>query len=345
MSLIEKLKKNSTLKRAEVLSVSKAYAPKDLISTPVPMLNVALSGKMDGGLGHGLTTIAGPSRHFKTGYLLLLIASFQKKYPDGVVLFYDSEFGTPQSYFENYGIDTSKVIHIPIMNIEELRFDLMSQLEGLEDKDEVLIAIDSVGNLASKKEVDDAIAGKSVQDMTRAKTLKGMYRAITPYLSAKKIPMVQIAHTYLTQDLFPTQVLGGGQGAMLSSDTILFIGKAQDKDSEGIQGYHFTLNIEKSRFIKEKSKIPITVRYDTGIDRFSGLMDLALEGGFVEKSGNGFVRVHMADDAKFYPKKNTTKVIGDWWKEVLQNTDFKEYVEGKYALDHRNMLEEEEGEE
>lgn len=342
MSLITKLQKNTTLKRTAILSESKTYEPKDLITTPVPMVNVALSGKMDGGLGYGLTTIAGKSRHFKTGYLLLLMASFQKKYDDGVILFYDSEFGTPPSYFENYGIDMSRIVHTPIMDIEELKFDIVNQLEGLDDKDNVFIGVDSVGNLASKKEVEDAINEKSVADMTRAKSLKSMYRVITPYLTAKRVPMVQIAHTYDTMDLYPTQILGGGQGAMLSSDTILFIGKSQDKDAEGIQGYHFTLNIEKSRFIKEKSKIPITVRFDSGIDKFSGLLDLALEAGVIEKSGNGYVRKHIENDTKLYIKKVSQKELGDWWKEILTNTELKAYIEGKYALENRNMIQDEE---
>lgn len=210
MSLIEKLKKNSTLKRTEILSESKFFGEKDLITTPVPMINVALSGKIDGGLGHGLTTIAGKSKHFKSGYLLLLIAAFQKKKPDGVVLFYDSEFGTPQSYFQNYGIDMSKVIHVPIMNVEELKFDIVNQLENIDDADDVFIGVDSIGNLASKKEVEDAINEKSVADMSRAKQLKSLFRIVTPYLTAKKIPMVVIGHTYDTMEMFSTSILSGG---------------------------------------------------------------------------------------------------------------------------------------
>lgn len=210
MSLIEKIKKNSTLKRTAVLSESKFFGEKDLIITPVPMINVALSGKVDGGLGHGLTTIAGKSKHFKTGYLLLLMSSFLKKYQDGVVLFYDSEFGTPQSYFENYGIDVSRVIHVPIMNVEELKFDITTQLENLEDSDNIFIGIDSIGNLASKKEVEDALNEKSVADMSRAKQLKSLFRIVTPYLTAKKIPMVVINHVYDTMEMFSTQVMGGG---------------------------------------------------------------------------------------------------------------------------------------
>jgi hypothetical protein len=173
--------------------------------------------------------------------------------------------------------------------------------------------------------------------MTRAKQLKGLFRMVTPYLAAKKIPMVAINHVYDTMELFSTQVMGGGTGATYSSDTILFVGKSQEKDADGIQGYNFTLNIEKSRFVKEKSKIPITVRYDSGIDKFSGLLDLALEGGFIEKSGNGHVRVHVENDTKFYIKKSSQKEIADWWKDILTNSQLKNYIESKYALENRKM--------
>lgn len=137
-------------------------------------------------------------------------------------------------------------------------------------------------------------------------------------------------------------IVSHNTGAIYCSDTILFVGKSQEKDSDGIQGYNFNLTIEKSRFVKEKSKIPVTVRYDSGIDKFSGLLDLAVEGGYAEKSGNGFIRPHIENDPKFYFKKATQKEIGEWWKEVLVSTDFKQFIESKYALEHRDMFKEEE---
>ena len=132
MSLREKLIKNSTIEYTATLSDSKIYTKRDMIPTPVPMINVALSGTVDGGITPGLTMLAGPSKHFKTGFALLLASAFMKKYPDGVVLFYDSEFGTPQDYFKTFGIDFDSVIHTPITDIEELKFDIMQQLKQLE---------------------------------------------------------------------------------------------------------------------------------------------------------------------------------------------------------------------
>ena len=172
MSIMDKLKKNSKLKHTEILSESKFFNEKDMVPTRVPMVNVALSGSIDGGLAPGLTVLAGPSKHFKTSFALLMAGAYMQKYPDAVMLFYDSEFGSPQSYFEQFDVDTSRVLHTPITNVEELKFDLIGQLEGLDRKDKVIVVIDSIGNLASKKEMEDAINEKSVADMSRQKHLK-----------------------------------------------------------------------------------------------------------------------------------------------------------------------------
>ena len=120
MSLLDKLKKNSTIKETEVLNKSKFFNKKDMIQTSVPMINVALSGSLEGGLTPGLTVFAGPSKHFKTAFSLLLAKAYMDKYEDAVVLFYDSEFGSPQSYFDSFGIDTNRVLHTPITDIEQL---------------------------------------------------------------------------------------------------------------------------------------------------------------------------------------------------------------------------------
>ena len=210
MSLKEKLIKNSTIDLTASLIDSKIFTKKDMIPTSVPMINVALSGSIDGGITPGLTMLAGPSKHFKSGFSLLLASAFLKKYKDGIILFYDSEFGTPQSYFETFGIDLNSVVHTPITDIEELKFDIMTQLKNIERGDHVMILIDSIGNLASKKEVEDALNEKSVADMTRAKQLKSLFRMITPHLSLKDIPMVAINHTYMEIGMFPKAIVGGG---------------------------------------------------------------------------------------------------------------------------------------
>ena len=265
MSIMDKLKKNSKLSHTSVLSESKFFTEKDMVPTDVPMINVALSGSVDGGLAPGLTVLAGPSKHFKTSFALLMAAAYMKHHPDAVMLFYDSEFGSPQTYFKQFGIDTSRVLHTPITNVEELKFDLIGQLEELDRNDKVVVVIDSIGNLASKKELEDAKNEKSVADMSRAKALKGLFRMSTPYLAMKNIPLIAVNHTYQEIGLFPKAIVSGGTGIYYSADNIWIIGRQQDKKGTEIQGYHFVINVEKSRYVKEKSKIPITVSWEGGV--------------------------------------------------------------------------------
>ena len=288
MGIMDKLQKNSRIKESSQLDKSKLFSNKDMVTTPVPMINVALSGDPDGGLSSGLTVLAGPSKHFKTSFGLLMAAAYLDKYEDAVLLFYDSEFGSPQQYFKSFGIDTSRVLHSPITNVEELKFDLISQLENIERNDKVIIMIDSVGNLASKKELEDAMNEKSVADMSRAKALKGLFRMTTPYLTMRDIPLLAVNHTYQEIGLFPKAVVSGGTGIYYSSDNIWIIGRQQEKKGTEITGYNFVINVEKSRFVREKSKIPISVTWEGGIETYSGLLDVAIEGGYVVKPQNGW---------------------------------------------------------
>lgn len=210
MSLLEKIRKNSTIKETSILSESILFNEQDMIPTDIPMLNVALSGKLDGGLTPGVTMFAGPSKNFKTLFGLVLSAAYLKKYDDAVLMFLDTEFGTPVNYFNTLDIDMNRVVHIPIVDVEQLKFEVVNQLNQLSRTDNIIIVIDSIGNLASKKEVDDAIDSKSVADMSRAKSLKSFFRMITPHLSLKNIPMIVINHSYKELALFPKDIVSGG---------------------------------------------------------------------------------------------------------------------------------------
>ena len=339
MSIMDKLKKNSKLKATEVLSESKFFNEKDMVKTDVPMINVALSGDIDGGLSAGLTVLAGPSKHFKTSFALLMAAAYMKHHKDAVMLFYDSEFGSPQSYFNQFDIDASRVLHTPITNVEELKFDLVNQLENIDRDDHVIIVIDSIGNLASKKELDDAMSEKSVADMSRAKALKGLFRMATPYLTMKNIPMVAVNHTYMEIGLFPKAVVGGGTGLYYSADNIWIIGRQQDKKGTEIQGYHFVINVEKSRYVKEKSKIPITVSWEGGVEDYSGLLDVALAGGYVEKPSNGWYAVVDQETGELGHKVRYGDTLGQFfWIDIFNKTDFKEFVKKQYSIGYKSEV-------
>ena len=338
-SLIEKIKKNSTIRETAVLYDSKFFNDKDLIQTSVPAVNVALSGKLDGGLTPGLTVFAGPSKHFKTAFAMLLAKAFQDKYEDGVILFYDSEFGAPQQYFDTFEIDTNRVIHSPITDIEQLKHDSMQQLNNLERGDHVMIIVDSVGNLASKKEVEDALDGKSVADMTRAKQMKSLFRMITPHLTIKDIPAIVVNHTYKEIGLFPKDVVSGGTGIYYSADNIYIIGRRQQKTGTEITGYEFIINVEKSRFVREKSKIPVEVSWEAGISKWSGLLDMAIESGHVIKPSNGWYQRIDSDTGEAVEPKVRSKDLGkNFWLPILQDKTFSDWIRNRYTIGAVDMM-------
>lgn len=466
--LLDKLLKASTTKNAAIMSESVMFKDRDVIPTKIPIINAAFSGDLMGGISSGLTLLAGPSKSFKSLLSLVTVEAYLRKYDDAVAIVYDSEGGITPQYLTSMGVDPDRVIHIPIEHIEMLKFDLVSQLKELNRGDHVIIMIDSIGNTASLKELEDALNEKTVADMQRAKSIKSLFRMITPSLVAKDIPCVCVCHTYATMELYSKQIISGGcllegteiimadgslkqiqdvlvgdlvltlkgpksvtntwnpdtlfdgnpdcyrvrftngsevvcsdehrfavgeydayewipvhqlhvgvtvlgsqltrkiesiefvgqqpvydisvadvehyvlangvvshnTGLIYSANQAFIIGKSQEKDGDELVGWNFTLNAEKSRFVKEKSKFTFTVLYDGGIDKYSGLLDLALEFGFVQKPKAGwYALVDMETgeiQGKNYRMKDTS--TEEFLGVVLANKDFQEKVKRKYAL-------------
>jgi hypothetical protein len=198
-----------------------------------------------------------------------------------------------------------------------------------------MIIIDSIGNLASKKEVEDALDGKSVADMTRAKGMKSLFRMVTPHLTLKDIPMVVINHTYKTMELYSKDVVSGGTGVMYSADNVWIVGRQQEKDGTELLGYNFIINVEKSRMVREKSKIPISVSFTGGISKWSGLLDIALESGHVVKPSNGWYQ-RVGEDKKYRLNDTYNK---EFWLPVLTDKSFSDWIEKRYRMAGGQMME------
>lgn len=334
-TLLDKLKKSGTIDAASVLTNSIYFASKEMVTTDIPIINAAFSGDINGGLVSGVTVIAGESKSFKTLLSLYCIKAYMNKYPEAVCLFYDCEFGTPTAYMKNIGIDTDRVIHIPVTNIEELNFDLVKRLGDITREDKVCMLIDSIGNLASKKEYENALSENGAKDMTRAQALKGLFRLITPHITMKDIPCIVINHVYANIGSFTGgYVVQGGSGPLYSANTVFVITKAQEKEGTELVGWNYTINIEKSRFVKEKSKLKFQVYYGKGINKFSGLLDIALESGDVIKPSQGWYSRVNTDTGEVEDKKYRAKDINndEFWREILERGHLNEYVKSKYQL-------------
>jgi len=332
-SLFDKIKGVDTLKNTSRLSDSKFFVD-EFYDTHIPALNIALSGRLDGGFSRGSTVIAGDSKTFKSMFMLVMAKAFMDECTargeESIFVYYDVEFGTNAGSIESIGIDADMVMHKPVTTVEQLKIDMVQLLEEVDEKDNVFIGIDSLGAIASKKELEDAIAGKSVGDMSRAKAIKSFWRTINPALNVKRIPMVAIGQTYDTQEMYAKAVIGGGKGMVYFPNNIWMITKTviKNKTTKEVEGNFFNVTVYKGRLTKEGAKFPIEITHGAGIDKYSSLLDIALKLGYATKPKIGwFTREGLGRNVR---RADTS--TAEFWDPVLANPDFKKDIKDMFTL-------------
>lgn len=336
------LKKFGKDDKVSVLSSSTFFDKDIVIHSSVPLINLMFSGRLTGpqsGITPGLTVVVGDSRTFKTNFCLSQARDFLDQHPEGVLIFADCEFGAKSS-FASFGIDKDRVIHIALQHIEDLKFKLVQVLDEIGPDDKVMVFVDSISQIASKKEIEDALKENSAADMTRAKQLNSFFRMITPSLMIKKIPCLVINSYYDdVSNQYAEKIIKGGKQVFLSSDNIFMVTRSQVKDEEGLKGWNFNYTAMKSRTVKEKSKFTITVTYEGGIDVNSGLFELAQEGGFIYSEKQGFYLFNLEGfkDGKSYRKKQIEDNSA-FFKALVADENFNKFVTDKYALDEGDMF-------
>lgn len=349
-TLAERLVKASKSKHTSILKKSVFYTEdRPKIPTRIPLLNVAATGTIYGCVEPGVHTIAGPSKHFKTSYGLEMVKAYQDFYDDAICIYLDSEFGSPPAYLETFGLDTNRIIHIPVDTVECLKTETVNQLNEIQRGDHVIIFIDSAGGLGSEKEILDAESGDIKVDFTRAKELNSFYRIVIPKVNIKGVPCIVINHTYKTIEMFAKDKLKGGEGGIFASNTIWFIGKAQETAGTGaskeLLGFTFTINIDKSRCIREKSKFPISVQYDRGILKYSGLGELAEEFGIISDSKIGkkgaWTYADHETGEEIIILKDEAMESDEFWELILKQTDFEQQIKSKYVISNNRIKEKE----
>lgn len=334
--LLKKLMKNTkSIKGAGILDNKRGEIGMPLFKTDVPVLNLALSGSFHGGMDDGATMLVGDSRTFKTCYCLKLAQGYMETYDDAVMIFLDSEGGATIEYFDQYNIDTTRVIHVPIATVEELTQKTKRYLEDLELGDHVFFFIDSLGMLPSDKEVTDAINEKNVADMTRAKAFNSFWRIVTIPLNQKQLPLVAINHYYTTMEMYGKNIIKGGKNNELACNNIWLITKSKIRDTKKeLTGNIFKINIHKSRRIQEGRSLPIEVMFDNGIQRYSGLLEIARAVGWVISPSQGWYSRKKYDELGDgeYKKWRKKDLEGEFWETLLADKDFCADVSNSFKL-------------
>jgi len=336
-ALIKSIIKASGSLIADTLQDSEIINNKDFFSTPIPAINIALSGDIGGGMKPGMIQIVGESKSFKTLFMLIIAKAYLDKYPEAIFVLFDSEFGASLEYFISIGIDPNRVVHCPIKSVEDLRGQMNKILDSVKRGTKIFFGVDSIGLLPSNKELNDAVSGNEAADMTRAKMLNSFFRTVVVQLVPLDMPMVVVNHAYDSIGGFiPTKIVKGGKGGYLASDDIWMVTRANDRETTGdkeLVGYKFTINIEKSRTTKEKSKIPVMVSFEGGIDRYSGLLDMAIEGKFIGEPTKG--KLSFGSDIA---SSSDEVQINGWLEVLIGSKDFGKYIRDTYKQAGKQLI-------
>jgi RecA/RadA recombinase len=286
------------------------------VDTGSYIFNALVSGSLFGGIpSNKVTALAGESSTGKTFFALSVVRNFLDANPDGGVIYFESESAISRDMIETRGIDSKRMIIMPVGTIEEFRTQACRILDKYmkEPKDErvpMLFVLDSLGMLSTTKEMEDIANDKQVRDMTKSQLIKGAFRVLTLKLGQAGVPMIVTNHTYdVIGSYVPTKEMGGGTGLKYAASTIIYLGKKKEKDGTEVVGNIIKCEAKKSRLTKEGSKVETRLYFDErGLDRYYGLLELGEQYGVFTRKGNRVVvgessvypSVILADPEKYF---------------------------------------------
>lgn len=308
-SLVENISKKTSI------LIDKDQRDQSFISTGIMIMNALLSKSIKkGGVSKNrITVFAGPPGCGKS-YICYNVS--KNAQDEGYnIIYIDTEYSIEKSELIKFGVDVSedRFMLIRSNKVEELKILLVQLLDELvkeknngKDVGKTLIILDSIGQLASAKEIDDALEGKNKVDMSRAKAIKSLFRSINSNLGYLDIPMICTNHVYMSQDLFPQMIMGGGEGAMYSASTVIYmtISKLKTGDEVGVSkeyvkdtgqsGILITAKSRKNRLAKPM-QIKFEINYDEGTNPYKGLEFFCTPENFEQV---GIAKVKVEKDKK-----------------------------------------------
>lgn len=304
------------------------------IDTGCYALNAVLSGSLYGGIADNkITAFAGSSGVGKSMVSLGIVKSFLDSNKDAICMYFESEAAITSDMIKNFNIDPSRIAIVGISTVEEFRNQVIKiadeylQIEK-ESRKPMLLVLDSLGMLSTSKEMNDTAEGKDTTDMTRARVIKSIFRVLTLKLGKARIPLLLTNHTYQTMAMYSTQVQSGGSGLQYAASTVVFLSKRKEKVDDEVVGnvIHFTLN--KGRLTKENSKVDALLRYDTGLNKYYGLLPIAEKYGIFKKVST---RYEMPDGSKAFEKNINEEPEKYYTPEVMKQLEVAVAKEFKYG--------------
>jgi len=301
------------------------------IDTGSYIFNGLISGSIFGGVSSNrITAIAGESSTGKTYFSLAVVKNFLDTNPDGYCLYFDTEAAVNKGLLESRGIDTTRLVVVNVVTIEEFRSKALRAIDIYLKKDEeerkpCMFVLDSLGMLSTEKEITDALNDKQVRDMTKSQLVKGAFRMLTLKLGQANVPLIVTNHTYDVIGAYvPTKEMGGGSGLKYAASTIVYLSKKKEKDGKEVIGNIIKAKTHKSRLTKENRQVEVRLYYDErGLDKYYGLLELGEIGGMWKNVAGRY----EINGKKLYAKQILANTEEYFTEEVMQKLDTiaKEY--------------------
>jgi len=305
------------------------------INTGSLIFNALLSGDIYGGIpDNKIIALAGESATGKTYFALDMCKKFLTDNPEAAVLYFDTEQAITSGMIKDRGIDPKRVAIFPVATVEDFRHQCIKIVDKVLEMDKserkpMMIVLDSLGMLSTNKEINDTAEGKDTRDMTRAQLIKATFRVLTLKLGQAHIPMLLTNHTYDVVGAYvPTKEMGGGSGLKYAASTIVYLSKKKDKDGTDIIGNIIRCKLFKSRLTKENKQVEVQLNYDTGLNPYYGLVDIAVKYNIFNKLGT---RIELPDGRKVYEKQINNNPEQYYTDEILDQINRAVGIEFKYG--------------
>ena len=295
------------------------------IDTGSYAFNALLSGSIFGGMpSNKITAIAGEAATGKTFFALGIVKAFLDKNKDAGVIYFESESALTKDLVETRGIDSKRMVIVPVATVQEFRHQSIKVIDkyleqGEEKRKPLMFVLDSLGMLSTTKEMEDTAEGKETRDMTRSQIVKAAFRVLTLKLGKAKVPMIMTNHTYdVIGSMFPQKEMGGGSGLKYAASNIVYLSKRKEKDGKEVVGNIIHCKNYKSRLTKENALIDVRLTYKDGLDKYYGLLDLAIKHNIFKSVST---RIELPDGSKQYAKTINNEPDKFFTKDVLAQID------------------------
>ena len=295
------------------------------IDTGSYVFNALLGGSIYNGIpANKITALAGESATGKTFFVLGICKHFLDKNPEGGVIFFESESAVTKELIEDRKIDSKRMVIMPVTTVQEFRHQAITVLDKYNSQDPserkpLLLLLDSLGMLSTTKEMEDTAEGKETRDMTRAQIVKAAFRVLTLKLGKAKVPLIITNHTYdVVGSMFPKKEMGGGSGLKYAASSIVYLSRRKEKDGTEIIGNIIHCKNYKSRLTRENALVDVRLTYDKGLDRYYGLLDLALKYNIFKQVST---RIELPDGSKAFGKTINNDPAKYFTKDILRQID------------------------